>query len=167
MLRHFNIPLSLFNDLFFVVVLLYVFLTRVQCRPWSSRLFWRYNLPEMSPWEFCIVFFTVGDEVVSSHSSFLTPSHSCLTGCNVSTTSTRTATRVAAHTHVDTSGRDTILSSAGCKCGFPAGDPGNRQQTNGADLQRRRMAIILQEIGSGKKNCRFSFCFINEDMSTD
>lgn len=44
------------------------------------------------------------------------------------------------HTHAcaSVSGCGTILSSVGSKCGFPAGDPGNRQRTNEADLQRQR-----------------------------
>lgn len=68
--------------------------------------------------------------------------HSRLTGCNVGATVTHTHTRWCAYVCV--SGCGTILSSVGCKCGFPAGEPGKRHQTNEADLQRQRTAIISQ-----------------------
>lgn len=56
-----------------------------------------------------------------------------LTGCNAGAPG---AVRIR--------GCGTILSSVDCKYGLPAGESGNRQQTNEADLQRQRTAIISE-----------------------
>lgn len=47
-------------------------------------------------------------------------------------------------------GCGTILSSVDCKYGLPAGELGNRQQINEADLQRQRIAIISKGGNGGK-----------------
>lgn len=95
----------------------------------------------------------------SPHTHTHTPTYTLcyLTGCNVAPE----LWLVQSGTHVSISGCGTILSSVSCKCGFPAGDAGNRQRTNGADLQRQRTAII--SLGNKKKmtpapSCSFVFC---------
>lgn len=106
--------------------------------------------------------FATGIEIVSSCLVFFLTTHThtptytlCyLTGCNVAPE----LWLVQSGTHVSISGCGTILSSVSCKCGFPAGDAGNRQRTNGADLQRQRTAII--SLGNKKKNDSSAFLLL-------